>query len=329
MRRALLLAALALPALASAQAEGVVVNGTSQSSAEIVADDEYINIEECVGAANTGIGPIELFWRVKLASGTLNGGAFKIYATNDAGKPGTTEPRYCQTQDNLTASPVVYAAQIGGDVTATVGQPTKNADFSTREIVLAATEGASFTCDETLADQTITICAHYHPATGGGGVASDPAGWAVGQLTLSLRRPPPPPATGMSVRGGEGALEVRWAAAPSPGSQQATATGYRVIVRLASGGPAVTFEDVTGTSARIEGLVNGTEYEVSVFSLSAARNVSATGVAMNGTPVPTADFWEFYRSSGGVEQGGCGAGAAGPLALLALAGLLAALRRRA
>jgi MYXO-CTERM domain-containing protein len=39
-------------------------------------------------------------------------------------------------------------------------------------------------------------------------------------------------------------------------------------------------------------------------------------------------FWEQYRADGGIEQGGCGGGPAGALALLGVALALRRLRRR-
>lgn len=324
MRRALLLAALAAPALAAAQTSGQVVNGTSKAAGELVADDQYINIDECKGLANTGIGPLELLWNVKLAGGAVNGGVFRMFATNTA--PGTTEPRYCKTQDDANASPPVYAAQVGGDVAAIVGQTTESADVPTADIAQAASPD-TLSCDSAQADQTITVCVHYFPSDGAGGTVANPTGWAIGQLTLSLRRPPQL-TSAPTVRGGDGALEGTWAAAPSPGSGQAPATGYRVVILKETVDEVVTWKDVTTTEARVEGLENGVNYRFTVFSLSAARNLSEFGLWTMGSPVPTSDFWEYYRGAGGVEQGGCAAGAAGPLALLGVAALVAALRRR-
>jgi uncharacterized protein (TIGR03382 family) len=83
----------------------------------------------------------------------------------------------------------------------------------------------------------------------------------------------------------------------------------------------------TSTSARLDGLENGTTYDVWVVAYSEAGNESAASELTFGTPVPVKGFWEVYQESGGVERGGCGAGGGGP-ALLALPLVLLALRRR-
>lgn len=305
MKRLLLLLALAAPALVRAQSAGQVVNGTSGG------DDRYINIEECSGVGASG--PIELLWNVTLDSGSLGAGVFRVYATNKA--PAATAPRFCETADDPNASPPVFSKLVG-EVEATIGRTTGSVDIATADIRAAA----GYACgDETLADQTITVCVHYHPDDAQG-VPGSATGWAVGSLVLSLRRPPAP--VSVSAQGGEGSLNISWDEG-TPTSTQTTPEEHRVFV-TPPGGTSIV-RDASGTSTVFTGLVNGTTYDVEVFGLSAARNPSLGSVATSGTPVPTEDFWEFYN---GVEQGGCSAGAAGPVALLGLAGLLAVLRRR-
>ena len=64
-----------------------------------------------------------------------------------------------------------------------------------------------------------------------------------------------------------------------------------------------------------------------MLAYSNADNVSEPSFVTTGMPELANDFWNAYRAAGGQEQGGCGYGVAGPIALLALAGLLF-LRRR-
>lgn len=325
MRRVLLLAAaLAAPALAAAQTtnpgSGVVTNGTTQGANEPIRDDKYVNIDECNDAKDqTAKFALELIWNAKLnANMTANGGNFRLFASNTA--PGTTEPRYCPNQD---AANGVYTAQIGTDVTATVNDMSGTTNVPPAQIPAAA----HYACTEGQSDQTIQVCVTYLDKDG------NQAGWALGTLILSLRRPPPPSGT-VTVSGGDGALEVAWGVAPDPTGSQAPATGYRVNVARASDGAQVATRDVTTTSARITGLQNGVDYDVKVNSTSAAFNLSTDALTGSGQPVPVLTFWDWYHDAypggyDGQEQGGCGTGGEGPLALLGVAAVLRRLRRRA
>jgi uncharacterized protein (TIGR03382 family) len=81
---------------------------------------------------------------------------------------------------------------------------------------------------------------------------------------------------------------------------------------------------------RLGGLVNGVVYQVRVFAFSTADNRSDfdPANAVTGIPQPVDDFFETYRAAGGVEEGGCASGAAGPVAIGAVALLLAMVVRR-
>ncbi|HET8540568.1 MAG TPA: fibronectin type III domain-containing protein [Anaeromyxobacter sp.] len=322
MRRALLLVVLvAAPALATAQTppgEGEVKYGSDQGPGELVIDDAFINIDECNGSVTAPL--LELLWNTKLASGSQESGNFKIYVANDAGAP-TADPKYCKTEDDPNASPKIYAGQVGSDTyTANANQDTGSAEVSTRSIMLAGTEDAFDCNDASLQDRTLTVCVHYIPGSG-----SSPTGSAVGTLTLSVRRPPAPP--WLTVGEGEDALNLSWGEPTATGTQ-ARATSYRVVV--SSGGTEFFRDDVTARELRVGGLSNGTPYDVAVYGLSAAMNESTDPMTGSGTPGPVLDFWEYYSQQlGGKEEGGCGTGGAGPLALLAISALLAGLRRRA
>jgi hypothetical protein len=310
MRRALLLAALAAPALAAAQTPtaGQVLNGTTKGTGEPIPDDQYINIDECNGAVTSDL---ELNWNVALESGTVNGGVFRIYASNKAAP--TTAPSYCLDNDPTNNT---YTFQVGADVTATAGKPIDTTDRAASAFV----KDPPYTCTEGQEGQTITVCVHYFDRDGAR------TGWAFGSLVLALRRPPPP--SGVVIESGDGALNVQWTRAPDPTGTEAVATGYRVEAREQGGSAVVATVDVTDVRARLSGLTNGQVYEVLVYSLSAAKNTSTAAATGEGEPKPVIDFWDYYRSVDGREVGGCAAGAAGPLALLGLAALLALHRRR-
>ena len=86
---------------------------------------------------------------------------------------------------------------------------------------------------------------------------------------------------------------------------------------------------VTATDGyRLTGLVNTVIYPVQVLAYSNADNVSDPSFVTTGMPELANDFWRAYQAAGGQEQGGCGYGVAGPIALLAAAAGLALRRRR-
>jgi hypothetical protein len=149
---------------------------------------------------------------------------------------------------------------------------------------------------------------------------------ATGSITFDTQLPPAPTLGG--VEPGDSALIVSYTAGISGGSTpaatdhyQAQATGPDGLVHLSS--------STTATSARIEGLANGETYDVVVYAYNKAGNQSAASNTVAGSPEPVIDFWQAYKSGGGREQGGCGAGSAGDVApILAASALALALRRR-
>jgi hypothetical protein len=147
---------------------------------------------------------------------------------------------------------------------------------------------------------------------------------------------------GVGVSAGDSALNVSWADGTD---STVAATGYRVEASpllascLGSIPSPLTLScldlaaSVTGTTAsrslRLGGLVNDVHYGVRVYATSSGGNDSAPSTPpVLGTPQPTRDFWGQYELQGGTEQGGCAGGPAGPLSLLAVAGLLLTFRRR-
>lgn len=67
-------------------------------------------------------------------------------------------------------------------------------------------------------------------------------------------------------------------------------------------------EKATPTNVvRVEGLANGTEYEVVAQAKDEAGNVSALSAPSSGTPVAIAGFGRIYKDMGGQEEGGCSA----------------------
>ncbi len=308
MRCALLLAALGMPVVTVAQiaAAGAVQVDTTDG------DDAFINIEECAGIGPTG--GLSLKWNVTLETdqAAVTGGEFIVFTSNATPTQGTNAPRYCQDHAP-TANPAVYKVEVGREA-ATVNQTTGTADeLPTSSFVPVP----PFVCTEGTGDQTVHVCVEYHPTSTGGR-----KGGAIGQLKVSLTRPPAPTGT-LVVTPGDGALNLTWSAV-----NDSAVKSYLLIAK--QGGSEVARRETTSTdNVRVSGLQNGVTYDLEVYSLSEAKNRSAGNLTGQGTPQPVDDFWEFYRNQPGAhEQGGCGAGGAGPLALLGLAALLAPLRRR-
>jgi hypothetical protein len=80
----------------------------------------------------------------------------------------------------------------------------------------------------------------------------------------------------------------------------------------------------TSGSAKVDGLVNGTLYEVTIYGVDQAGNVSDASNVLTGTPRLTHGFWAAYQSAGGGDHG-CGSSSAtglgAPLVWLALLSL--------
>jgi hypothetical protein len=237
---------------------------------------------------------------------------YKLYAANSIA---TEEPSVdpCQI---TSGNPVgLEVGQVGGERTESVQPPfiTPQLEFSTSQMVTAA--GA--TCG---ASEPIRLCIQ---ATRGSGTNI-----GVARVTLPLVVDDAPDAPILeSVTPGEEALNVQWDA-PGAGVDDSYAVEVGtpdladplVVVTLVS-------PRVSGRSLRFEGLTIGSVYSVQVRAFSDADNPSDPSNAFTASPVDVRDYFEAYKDAGGREQGGCGTGGAGLLALAGLAALVP-LRRR-
>jgi uncharacterized protein (TIGR03382 family) len=306
MRRAWLLALVAAPAIAAAQAEGQITFDNGRTF------PNYINAAECAGDST-----IDLAWTVTILSGFTGfplGGTYQVYASNQQPTNNT-----CFIEKNESTG--LFAGPVGAQIAGT-GQTMAAQPFDPSLIVTAAGK----TCTNT-GDQTIYVCVQ---GTSGG----SNFGFATGTLTLSVSPPPAP--VNVSVAPGDSALNVSW----DPGVATSGALGdsqeYQVDATFVRTTSTATDSGthssgrVTATDLRLGGLVNTVVYGVTVTAFSKAGNQSSpSDPAKEGMPEVVDDFWDAY-SARGREQGGCasGAGAAGTLALLAAASLVALLRRR-
>jgi len=308
MRRALLLLALLVPALARAQTNGGTIS---------FVPDENIGRTECDRANGE---TIDVRWTV---SGTsLGPGTYRVYASTRAPTADeTTGVRLCDT-GNVPADGV-FAGKIGGDIVATAGTGTQNEDLLASDFVEATAPVDAVSCTDN-STRTIYVCVHFFPSGQSAATAS-----ATGQLQLDLKVPPKP--INVVVTGGEEALEVSWDEGTVTGGQAET-TYYRIQARTDDPRDPHPFHnegDFTDESGRIDGLVEGVTYQVTVTAFSAADNASEpSDPPASGTPIPVSDFWEHYEESGGQEQGGCASGPAGAIAILGAALALALHRRR-
>jgi hypothetical protein len=64
----------------------------------------------------------------------------------------------------------------------------------------------------------------------------------------------------------------------------------------------------TGRQIIIDGLLNGTTYDVVLRAIDGAGNESADSEPSAGTPRRTVGFWGTYRDAGGTDTGGCSTG---------------------
>jgi hypothetical protein len=69
----------------------------------------------------------------------------------------------------------------------------------------------------------------------------------------------------------------------------------------------------TPTSILLDGLINGTSYNVAVVAIDSSGGVSLSSTITAGMPAPTLGFFDVYGDKGGTAQAGCSmATAAGP-----------------
>jgi FG-GAP-like repeat/ASPIC and UnbV len=133
-------------------------------------------------------------------------------------------------------------------------------------------------------------------------------------VPVALRAAPTPP-TGLKATAGNGSVQLTWTAAPG-------ATSYNVYQGTAAGGEGTTavMTAITGTTANVTPLANGTTYYF-VVSADTKAGASAPSPEVSATPAAPA-------SGGGGNGGGGGGGGAMDLwSLLAMA-MLGAIRRR-
>ena len=303
-RALLLLCPLAVvPALGRAQtAAGTMTFTETNVAGGGGRNDKVINIAECTGNGDT----LQLDWTMTTAWAST-WSTYRLFATTASDCSSATT--------NLLAPDVAVSANSATGTVAGVDVRTK------------ITAPLGVTCGGT-PPSTIRLCASVYDTN-----AAAVGVTATMVVAFDFALPDPP--IGVGTTPGDGALNVSWTGATSGAATATSFTATATAVAPAAGqtcnagGASGGSCTVTGgTSCRIGGLTNFACYQVTVIGFSDSNNPSAASAAATGVPVPVDDFWKHYQDAGGREQGGCGLGGDGPLALLALLPLVARLRRR-
>lgn len=304
MRRAFLLAALAAPVLATAQqtpTDGQILFSQGDQATDYLRG-KWISKSECESSTAT----VNLSWDTKLVgTGFPADTRYQVYASN---KEVPAETNTCYTEDNTSQS--ITAGPVGTELSGR----REVVNFEQFEIAGILDAARPPNRCETTASIPIYVCVQ---ARSGGTVV----GIARGLITLSTVRPGKPTEV-QAMAADDGALEISW---KSP-TGDPPALDFNVVAI----GPVNTHTatEVRGERFVMSGLENFVTYTINVYAVSEAGNVSDKSDDVTGTPTAVLDWWEWYQLNGGVDDGGCGAGGAGPLAVVGVAALLAALRRR-
>ena len=253
-------------------------------------------------------------------------------------------PRQCNEQRTISWTASTYSLWCGDllQVWVTTGQclddpgasdTTFTSSFSAtdrtftffvRDLPIFQQADAGSTCGAAL-NQVHRICAsgRYPGALGS---CSSPTVVRGTSATIEYRGKPPDPPSITGVVPLDGALRVQVDA-------NSDTVFVHLEVRVAGTGdfaPAGQFSTSGANSGKIDGLNNGTLYDVRVYGEDSAGNLSNPSDIAQGTPVASEGFYTIYRRDGGGELGGCGDVGGGGIdwRLILGVGLLPLLRRR-
>jgi MYXO-CTERM domain-containing protein len=326
MRRAALLVLLTLPVLGVAQTTYTaqtpptynVPTPTSPNTIGFLTlplspVDGFINLDECLNPRVITLRWLIQTYETNFSVANLPGGRFIVYVNDQSTTTGVnTGP--CATVNGDKNVAALHAGPVGSAITESLQDPSLGYDFDTSAIATMAGQGL---CNTPGTD--IMVCVQ----------AKDSSGNNIGEARVKLTVETTSPGAPLNplASGGNEALNVSWGDPNSSTSAKSYVIDAAPIGTIIDPTPHHFSPPVTTTDYRLGGLVNGQEYEVSVFSYSEAFNPSVASTT-TGTPVPTLDFWNNYKAQGGRDSGGCASGPAGLLALAAVGGILALARRR-
>ena len=122
-------------------------------------------------------------------------------------------------------------------------------------------------------------------------------------LVVHFDRTPPPAPSISSIVPGENSLQVyvEW----GQNSSESDKYGFNIYYRKtgSSDEPQVD-KNIKTTKHKISGLINNLSYDVWAEQIDKAKNVSEKSAVVSGTPREVFDYYEFYKNSGGKEEGG-------------------------
>lgn len=216
-----------------------------------------------------------------------------------------------------SSAPAQNGAKTLGDDVAATGSP-QSQSVSVASIRAAVTANCA-----SVDDTTVKVCV-YRIAGGGTGAST-----LVNGADFTFQTAVPPAPVGVTARPANAAIEVSFSPGTPADPYKATTSEYAVEFGTQLLGPFTRLNKTSTSPVRISGLTNGIIYYARVVAFSSAGNESpASDPPVSATPDEFFDFWSRYKTAGGREDGGCGAGGAGALAPLLLA-LAVFLRRRA
>lgn len=300
--RAFLLVAIAVAAPAWAQSLSLSLNGGAGSTV-----DGGVGVD--AGTTTTAVNAsrcddtLTVTWNIAAAGTSCNSG-LRIWI--DTGT--------CGSDPDDGVDPLVE--------TSWTGQLTGTTSFKISSLPgISGTDGGT-TCGAI--EQDYRICGALQYNTGFNGCQSVQA---TNPPTLSYDALPPAIPATPTLTPLDDALTVNFTA---PGDASFMAVQLR---RAGTANDFVQLDRVSTSrgSSKVEGLTNGTDYEVRVVAIDAADNQSEASPSVIGQPRTTVGFFSEYKQAGGAETGGCGAMGGGAIAgagVATLYGLWALSRRR-
>ncbi|MGC8928029.1 MAG: MXAN_2562 family outer membrane beta-barrel protein [Myxococcota bacterium] len=122
-------------------------------------------------------------------------------------------------------------------------------------------------------------------------------------LTVHFDRVPPPAPSISSIVPGENNLRIylNWGTDSSDSDKY----GFNIYYRKSGTNdePSVD-KGVRTTNHKITGLINNVSYDIWAEQIDRAKNVSERSAVVTATPREVFDYYEYYRNSGGKEEGG-------------------------
>ena len=258
------------------------VSGTFEST-----DDKSLNIEKC-----TANEEIKINWTITGGTGGASQVTYQVLAGSN-----------CSSFDASGCVKLVGTSNYTGSQNLTT-------TFKAQDLFSANCAGFEGSTSGVL---SIYFCVNDPNPPPDGGVAGIECHAVTDTINYTLVRPTAP--TDISIGVDEGELEVSWSA--NDVSYSKYRIYYTTVAGLMNSGDIPPSScaashtsgidctsTVTSTAATIGGLSNGVSVYVAVTGYDNLGNESPFSVVSIGTPSQIQDFWEYYKSRGGMEPGG-------------------------